>query len=375
MNKITKYAVTLPFMIIIVSFPVRADINREIITSIKYAYNFQFDESRKILEKYILDNPDDPGGYAGRVVYDFLIINQNPDKNNIAVILNNLRDFELRIDILLQQDNSAENRFYKCFIDYYFMKSHALNSSWLQSFSRASKSRALALDLREYLDILPDLYFILGDQDYTSSLVPQSIQPFMKAVSFKPDPETGLKLIEKAMQKGVLTRYEAMMFYISSLIYIEKDFPGALEVTEMYLEKFPANLSARFYKIDLLLRDKRIDDARQILNQLDKDIASGKIGGKWISRYYQMYGNYYNSLGNYNTAIEYYEKALEYGDISGYTLAEITLETGKLYDITGDRKNARLSYWRCEKSGGLIIHREEAKLLRDKGYSGTRGSY
>ena len=91
----------------------------------------------------------------------------------------------------------------------------------------------------------------------------------------------------------------------------------------------------------------------------------------------KIYGNYYNALGDYGRALELYNKAIEIDDISDYAFAEITLEMGKLYDILGDRRRARASYWKCEKSGGLILHREEEKssvqrLLKDQGHPTDR---
>jgi len=365
-------------ILLLAVFPAAAAVTEEkskIVSAIRYSYNFQFEKADELINQYIADNPEDLDGHAGRIVYDFLIINQNPDKKNIETILEHLDDYSKKIDNLLKQADTVQNRFHRCFADYYYMKSYALNNDWLASFSHASRSRSAAVELEKNIDSLPDLYFILGDQDYTTALVPETLQPFMKLISFSPDPDSGLKYLELAMQNGVLTRQEAKIFYISSAIYIEKNYDKALSVAEEFLSNFPENLSARFYKIDILLRKKDVLQAGKLLEVIEKEIASGRVTGKWISRYNQMCGNYHNTKGEYEKAIEYYEKALSFEQISNYTYTEITLETGKLYDVLGNRGRARSWFWKCEKSKGLLIHREEAKIHRENGYSERRGSY
>ncbi|MDX9801383.1 MAG: hypothetical protein RBT69_08620 [Spirochaetia bacterium] len=369
-------------ILLFIVFPIAAAISEEkteekneIVKAIRYSYNFQFDKAGELIDQYISANPDDLEGLAGRIIYDFLVINQYPDKKNIEVILKHLDEYSEKIDLLLKQKDSIQNNFYRCFADYYYMKSYALNNEWISSFSHATKSKSAAEKLIVHIDKLPDLYFILGDQYYTASLLPDTMQPLLKAFSFNPDSESGLKYLELAMEKGVLTRQEAKIFYISSAIYIEKDYEKALSVTEEFLHNFPDNLTAVFYKIDILLRKKDTGQAKKMLDIIEKDISAGKVKGKWISRYQQMYGNWYNTNGDYKKAIEYYEKALKYGQISSYTYTEITLETGKLYDVLGDRGSARSWFWKCEKSKGLLIQREEAKIHRENTYKGSRGSY
>ena len=281
-----KYKLAQVILLLVISHVSAAERN-EITDAIRYAYNLRFDKAEEIISKYIKENPDNLTGYAGRAVYDFLVINQNPDQENIDTIFKNLREFEEILDNRLSRDNSVETRFYKCFADYYFMKSYALNRNWISSFRSASRSRSLALELKEHIDILPDLYFILGDQDYTASLVPSSLEPLMRFVSFSPDRAKGLRLLEKAMEHGVLTRHEARMFYISSMIYVEGNFKKALELTDSFLEDFPENLTAVFYRADILLRKGRIIEAVRMLDRIDAIYIKGGLAGKWLSKYHQ----------------------------------------------------------------------------------------
>ena len=352
-----------------------ADINRNVIDAVKLGYNFRFNESSRLLEDYIKKNPDSLDGYAGRIIYDFLIINQDSDRDNIDLIILHLKELEEKADIAYAKSSSIQNRFYQCFTDYYLMKSYALTENWVKSFTHASRARTAALELKPDIEKIPDLYFIIGDQDYSSSLAPGGLKSAMKFFDFNPERANSLAMIETAMKKGQLVREEAKMYYISSCLYVEKKYPAALGATDDFLAEFPDNLSARYYKIDILLRMQDTAQAQALLDSINKGSMAALLKGKWAARNEQMKGNIFNAKGNYSEALEFYHRAVDSDNLSNYTYTEITLEMGKLYDVLGKRKEAREWFWSCEKSSGLVIQREEARILRQDGYSSTKGSY
>ncbi len=361
------------FAVLLSPAAIFAEFNMDVLDAVRNAYNFKFAESGRLLEEFIKKNPENLDGYAGRIIYDFLIINQDPDEKNIETIISHLKDLEIRADEACKKNNSSENRFFQCFTDYYLMKSLALSQNWAGSFSHAAKARSVALELKKEIRNIPDLYFIIGEQDYSSSLAPGSFRPAMKLFDFNPERLESLSMIETAMEKGLLTRQEAKIYYISSCIYIEKKYQRALDITDEFLVEFPDNLSARFYKIDILLRMGELEKAEKLLEASASEPYLLK--GKWAARNTQMKGNLYNAKGNYTEALKLYSVAVEAEKLSNYTYTEITLEMGKLYDILGNRKEARQWFWKCEKSSGLAIQKEEAKTLRQEGYKGSRGSY
>lgn len=347
----------------------------EVTEAIELAYNFQFDDAETVLEEYQRRNPEDLKGDLGRIVFDFLLIKQNPLKQNFQRIYEHLERAEEKVKTLLEEREEETLRFYLCFINYYYMKSYALEARWIRTLSHALEARKLAVALEDRLALLPDLYFILGDQDYSTSLAPEYLKPLLRTLNFTPDRYGGFSYIRQATQKGDFTRYEASLMYISSCIYVEKDYRSALDSSERFLQEFPGNLSVRFFLIDLLLRRGEVEEAESLMEGLGRQVESGAIGGKWIPRYIQMRGNLRNARGDYPGAIEFYRQALSYPEISGYTATEIALETGKLHDILGNRKEAMAAYKECAKGGGLELQKDEARTLRREPYTESRGSY
>ena len=361
--------------IILIALPLGALNNPEVDKAIRLAYNFQFITSEAALDDYQRRNPEDLQGDMGRIVYNFLLLKQNPVKQNFKRIFNHLKSTKKRVDEASDNNENDLLRFYLCFIHYYYMKSYAMEDRWLRTMAHAMKTRKLAVALRDRIDDFPDLYFILGDQNYTTSLVPDSLKPLLKVLKFTPDRYGGYEFIRLAIEKADFTRYEASLMYIASSIYVERDYLSALETSEIFIEEFPDNLSVKFFLIDLLLRKGDIEDAEILMESAREDYNVGRITGKWVPRYIEMTGNISNFRGDYLEAIDLYKQAMEFPEISGYTATEIALETGKLYDIIGNREEAVKAYKVCVKGNGLELHKEEARALQSSPFTESRGSY
>ncbi len=350
------------------SAPIRVD------DAIQLAYNLKFDQAEEVLAEYRSENPADVWGDLGQVVYDFLKVKQDPGDENFNRIFSDLKTAEDKVD---ETDNSGgvDGTFAACFLCYYRMKSYALSERWIHTAASAVEARKLSVELLERGNFPPEMYFILGEQDYTTSLAPDYLKPLLKGLNFSPDQAEGLAGIARAAKEGGLTRYEANLMYISSCIYIEKDYDSAIRTAESFLGEFPGNLSVRFFYIDLLLRTGRLSEAEKLLSFYETAPGSGELAGKWLPRYIQMTGNLCNALGDYNSAVELYRESLSFDEISGYTASEINLEMGKLLDITGRRQEAIAAYKACYQGDGFTLHKDEAKELKKDAYSADRGSY
>lgn len=361
--------------IILIALPLGALNNPEVDKAIRLAYNFQFIASEAALDDFQRRNPEDLQGDIGRIVYNFLLLKQNPVEQNFNKIYDHLKSTKKRVDKAFNNNENDLLRFYLCFIHYYYMKSYAMEGRWLRTLAHASKARKLAVELKDRIDDFPDLYFILGDQNYTTSLVPEYLKPLLKVLNFTPDRYGGFSFIRQAVEKADFTKYEAALMYIASSLYVERDYLSALEASEIFIKEFPGNLSVQFFLIDLLLRKGDIEEAELLMESARNDFNMGRIKGKWVPRYIEMTGNVSNFRGDYRKAIELYEKAMEFPDISGYTATEIALETGKLYDIIGNREEAVRAYKVCAKGNGLELHKEEARVLQRSPFTESRGSY
>jgi len=343
--------------------------------AIRLSYNFQFDAATQVLETFRQQQPADPEGHIGQIIVDFLLLQQDPRPARFAT---NYANLERAKNLALQQQKSQAgpaSDFFFCLVQYYSMKTYSLDKRWPATVASASQSRKLALELQQHSHQFPDVLFILGDQDYTATLVPAYLKPLFRAFNFRTERAEGLNNIRQARQSGRYTRHEAAQLDITLTTYIERDYPAARASAERFLADFPDNLSVRFMYIDILLRQSELDAAKILMTGIEPSIRLLPASSKWQPRYQQMRANVLNALGLYRQAIAVYQEALKNPNTSAVSVAEMYLEIGKLYDILGDRSSAQAAYLACIKSDGLEVHKEEARQYNQQAWLNPRASY
>ena len=343
--------------------------------AIRLSYNFQFDAATQVLETFRQQQPADPEGHIGQIIVDFLLLQQDPRPARFAT---NYANLERAKNLALQQQKSQAgpaSDFFFCLVQYYSMKTYSLDKRWPATVASASQSRKLALELQQHSHQFPDVLFILGDQDYTATLVPAYLKPLFRAFNFRTERAEGLNNIRQARQSGRYTRHEAAQLDITLTTYIERDYPAARASAERFLADFPDNLSVRFMYIDILLRQSELDAAKILMTGIEPSIRLLPASSKWQPRYQQMRANVLNALGLYRQAIAVYQEALKNPNTSAVSVAEMYLEISKLYDILGDRSSAQAAYLACIKSDGLEVHKEEARQYNQQAWLNPRASY
>jgi tetratricopeptide (TPR) repeat protein len=355
--------------------PSRASGSPGVSEAIRLSYNFQFDAADRLLKTYREQRPSDPESHIAQIIVDYLQLQQDPRPVYFASSYANL---ERAKTLAAQQQKSQAgpaSDFFFCLVQHYYMKTYSLDKRWLATVASANQSRKLALELQQQSQEYPDILFILGDQDYTATLVPGYLKPLFHAFNFRATRAEGLNYIRQAKQNGRYTRYEAAQLDITLTTYIENDYPAARISAERFLTEFPDNLSVRFMYVDILLRQSEIDTARNLLTSLEYDVRLLPSSSKWQPRYSQMQANLLNAQGLYRQAIAAYQKTLDNPNTSSVSVGEIYLEIGKLYDILGDRPSAQTAYTACIKSDGLELHKEEARQYSQQAWRSPRASY
>ena len=343
--------------------------------AIRLSYNFQFDAAHQVLQIFRQQQPYDPEGLISQIVVDFLLLQQDPRPVHFAASYATLEEARNLAARLQKTRAGPESDFFYCLVQYYSMKTYSLDKRWLATVASASQSRKLALELEQHSSQFPDVLFILGDQDYTATLVPEYLKPLFRAFNFRATRAEGLAKIRQARLSGRYTCSEASQLDITLTTYIEQDYTGARASAERFLADFPDNLSVRFMYIDILLRQSEIDSARNLLAGLEPVVRLLPANSKWQPRYQQMQANVLNAQGLYRQAITAYQEALNNPNASAVSVAEMYLEIGKLHDILGERSSAQAAYRACIKSDGLELHKEEARLYTQHAWQNPQASY
>lgn len=355
--------------------PLQTTADQGVREAIRLAYNFEFSAANRILKTHLELQGTDPEAHICRIVVDFLLLQQDPRPANLTQSFTNLEAARSLASQLQRTRAGPESDFFSCLVQYYLMKTSSLDKRWLATVASASQSRRLALDLERHSDRFPDVLYILGDQDYTATLVPAYLKPLFRAFNFRTDRAAGLESIRQASRKDGYTKYEASQLDITLTTYIEKDYPRARARANDFLVKFPENLSVRYMYIDILLRESDIESAMELLSGCEQAIRHLPATSKWRPRHQQMRGNLLNAQGQFRQAISAYTEALGNPNISAVSVGELYLETGKLYDILGERAAAQAAYQACIRSDGLEVHKEEARQYQRQSWPYGRGSY
>lgn len=222
----------------------------------------------------------------------------------------------------------------------------------------------------------PELLFGDGIYNYYAVWVPENY-PLLKPVLalFPPgDKALGLQQLKEVARNAFYTRTEAQYFLMRILSIEEKDYEGALQVSEYLATTFPDNAYFQRYYARLLYSMGRLKDTEKIsLDILDKidrkmpgyEATSGRYAGFFLGQTYEVYGMRDKAKEAYQKAVSFGEELEAYE--TGYFLYSL-LALAKIADQEGDKKAARAYYERIKKYAKRKhpVHEKAREYLKNK---------
>jgi tetratricopeptide (TPR) repeat protein len=344
MKKSSKISVKIYFYILIFFLTVPSIISSQslpgaqVLNGLNEAYNFDWQNAKKIFTNLIEKYPDDPRGYhyLARVYSWFYLSGKNKtdyrkfvdySDTTIDKINDQLKDKPENPNLLYLLGSAYT---YRAIV---FAKAgNYLDAIWATKKSASYLSEALKYDSTKY-----DAYLGLGLYNFAIGQVPGAFRWALSLAGVEGNITDGLKYLRIASKKGIYSKVEAQYYLSQILSEVLFDYNEASKYLRNLTSRYPNNLLFNYSYAVLQMKEKDLNDAQIILRKIirRKDTSFVKI----ISFSNFLVGDIFYRKNNFDSAEVYYLNFLstapdnDYTGIAAYRLAVC-------YEITGDREDA-----------------------------------
>lgn len=195
---------------------------------------------------------------------------------------------------------------------------HSDRGNWIRAANYGNKALSYLSDCRPLADLSPELMFGDGLFNYFSVWIRDNypkLRPLLVLFS-KGDKELGLKQLTEVAHNAFYTRTEAQLWLMRILFSEEKDYSGAMVMSEYLHKTFPDNAYFHRFYARMLYSTGQIVQAKMecedILQKIDDKMPGyEQNSGRWASYFL---GSIMESSRNDLKAREYYEMTVKFGE-------------------------------------------------------------
>ncbi|MBS4036235.1 MAG: DUF3808 domain-containing protein [Ignavibacterium sp.] len=305
-------------------------------------YNFEWEKSDKIFNKFIEDYPEEPVGYHYSSIKPLWFYLGSFNKAYLDTFFT-ASDKALNLAKNIEKEDSLTANLAFLLSSIYSNRSIAnardenyLFAVWENDRMKYYADEALLLNEKLYdAHIGPGLYNLAVSQ------IPSSLQWAIKIVGIDGDREIGIEHLETVIKKGILSRVDAK-FYLSQIYSrIIIDYSHAEKLLRDLTNKYPRNLLFRMSLAWVELEEGNILSAERKFQSIVNNKQPEFPILKSLSNYQLGNINFYK--GKLDTAISFYEKYLQTklrNDYEGIT----NLNVGIALELSGLRDSALIFY-------------------------------
>jgi hypothetical protein len=328
--------------------------DKQIQVGLDKIYNFNWEEGFKVFNTLIEKHPDDPRGYHYKsLIFLWYYLGNLNETNLDSFIYFSDKSLELA-DTKKQQKPSAELSFLIGSIYYNKSIAEARSGNYLQALWTSNQMKS---NLEDAIKQKPDFYDALlglGLYNFALSQIPSTLEWAANLVGISADKELGLSYVQKATQKGKLSKVDAQ-YYLSQLYSrVIVDNPSAKELLGILVKRYPKNLLFNFslswveYELnDLANCEKHL---RYVINS-DDDLYPFIVSN---SNY--LLANVFFARNQFDSAKVYYTNYLKTAvnnDYKGFANFRI----GLCYELLDNRKEA-VKYYNKSDVGNSDIEED-----------------
>lgn len=281
-------------------------------------YNFQWTSAENIFSNLIKKYPDNPAGYhyQSEIYLWYYLGTKNQE---------DLKSFTHFSDLTIQKceneldKNSDDSEtLYLIGMNYTFraiaftQAENYLDAAWAAKKSESNLSECLELNSKKY-----DAYLGLGLYNFAVAQIPKAFSWVLSIAGFSGDEETGFQYLKLASEKGDIARVEAKYFYSQLLSEAVADYKTADYYLKDLSKKYSANLLFNYSLASNLIKQKRLADAKNILQNILS--SKDKKFVQLISFSNFLMGDVYFKLNDFSKAINYYNNFLSATPDKDYT--------------------------------------------------------
>lgn len=296
----------------------QSEISSLIKKGLESCYNFQWTSAENIFLTLQKKYPDDPAGYHYQseiYLWYYLGTKKNED----------LKSFTSYSDLAIQKceaelDKKSDNPEVLYLLGMnYTLRAIAFTQaeSYLDAALAAKKSESNLSGCLELNNNKYDAYLGLGLYNFAVAQIPKAFSWVLSIAGFSGDEETGFRYLKLASEKGNIARVEAKYFYSQLLSEVITDYKTADFYLKDLANKYPSNLLFNYSLASNLIKQKKLNEAKNILQKILS--SNDKKFIQLISFSNFLMGDVYFKLNNFSTAINYYNTFISAAPDKDYT--------------------------------------------------------
>lgn len=316
-----KYIPNIFLVLILFSFQItfgQSEISSQIKKGLENCYNFQWTSAENIFLTLQKKYPDNPAAYHYQseiYLWYYLGTKKNED----------LKSFTYYSDLAIQKceielDKKSENSEILYLLGMnYTLRAIAFTraENYLDAALAAKKSESNLTECLELNDKKYDAYLGLGLYNFAVAQIPKAFSWVLSIAGFSGDEETGFRYLKLASEKGDIARVEAKYFYSQLLSEVVTDYKTADFYLRDLSKKYPANLLFNYSLASNLIKQKKLIDAKNILQKILS--SNDKKFIQLISFSNFLMGDVYFKMNDFAAAINYYNNFLSAAPNKDYT--------------------------------------------------------
>jgi tetratricopeptide (TPR) repeat protein len=357
-------------------------VESDIQAAIGQIYNLQFYDANNTVERIIRAAPDHPAGHFFKAMVLWWRILANFDNESYDGLFE--EELEKVIDVcderLERNADDVTALFFKGGSLGFRGRLRANRGNWVG----AAKDGVAALPIvRKAYALAPDNTDVLlgiGIYNYYAAVIPERYPLVKPLMIFFPsgDRALGLEQLEKAARTSRYASTEATYFLAQSYYQFEKNYPRALQFSELLHQRYPRNPLFHRYVGRCLVSLGRSDEAFSLFFDIQRRCQERWTGydDQAVREAYYYIGSGYlqkkqldEARGAFELCVQYSEK-LDKDDPSGFQVMAL-LSLGKIEDLQGHRQQALDLYEKVLDMPDYQSAHRQAEVLREYPYRGN----
>jgi tetratricopeptide (TPR) repeat protein len=368
----------------------------------RHFYNLEYDQAIAAFRQEIAQRPQDPAGYnhlAQAVLYRGLYRSGQMENSLVTgddfltaliqqpkLVLTVSEDaefkqavkaaFEAERGLLERNPNDAAGLYalgatYGLRANYRFL----VEKAWLGTLRDSNAARRFHNQVAEMEPGNTDAKMLEGLHSYVVASLPAGLRMLGAVVGIRGDKERGLQILEDVATHGSQNSIDARIV-LATLYRHEKRSGPAMQVLDKLVAEFSRNYLFRLARVYTLaeMRDRKA--AMGALREVAELARTGAPGydGVRLAKLQYAQGWIYLRTGDLDQAMESLGQVAETADPEDATMRlRASVRLGQVYDLRGQRQQAREAYQRVVASAPKSRCGQESQRFLLKPYQGSDG--
>ena len=323
-------------------------------TGINQIYSLQFTQADSTFTSLNKSYPNNPAVkfFPAMITWWKIMIDLDDEEYDDLFLEQLEQSIDFCDDILDDNSDNIDALFFKGGSLGFRGRLYSIRENWLDAAADGKDALPLVYEAFNLDSTNVDVQFGFGIYNYYADVIPEKY-PFLKPVMFffpSGDKNKGLEQLANAATNGKFTRIESKYFLMTLYYKFEENYNLALKFADELIDEFPTNPIFQKFYARILRRLSRItlstEEFREIYKRCNENMIGYSDKSKREAAYYL--GDDEWRKADFEKAIKYYR---ECSDLSisfdqaddGFNVVAM-LQLGKIYDVLGQRENAKYYY-------------------------------